>query len=243
MAQELLVDDLIDDGQRIIDQFLTDGIDVAVGFWATSDETSWRLYIASPAFDDHDPGAAANLVYDSVGKVPDLTISPALDLFAINDQNPAARAALKIAGRPGKKEGTRYRGSRLGNLPIEEAYIYPKPEIPVRQAFIVTCVRDDQTGRWSASTKKAEYYRSLRPKGAVSYSTAQWLGAKGGEEKFAHVYVLVEVDPLLDERTIATNPVILQTLVEQAQAMADEMFKAKHPDAMIEHQPLVMNLV
>jgi hypothetical protein len=239
MAQELLVDAQIDDGQRIIDQFLADGLDVAVAFWAESNEGLWRLYIASPAFDDRKPGAAASAVYDSLSKLPDLTIEPALDIRTINDQNPMARDALKIAGRPGKKEGIRYRGGRLGDLPIEEAYIYPKPEIPVRQAFIVTYKRQKDRDHWLATTRKAEFCRNLRPKGAVSYSTAQWLGGK--EEDFAHVYVLVEIDPLLDERTIAANPVILITLTEQARAMADEMFKTKHPNAKIEHDNLTIH--
>jgi hypothetical protein len=64
-----------------------------------------------------------------------------------------------------------------------------------------------------------------------------WVGRK----KTSPMSILVEIDPLLDERTIATNPVILITLAEQARAMGDEMFRSKHPDAAIEHQPLIMN--
>jgi hypothetical protein len=130
---------------------------------------------------------------------------------------------------------------RLGDLPIEEAYIYPKPEIPVRPSFIVTYRQEGDSNRWLATTKKDQLYRSLRPNGAVSYSKAQWLG--DGPEKLAHVYVLVEVDPLLDEKTIATNPVILTTLADQARSMTDEMFISKNTDSILEHQSLVMNLV
>ena len=64
-----------------------------------------------------------------------------------------------------------------------------------------------------------------------------------GPAKIAHIYVLVEVDPLLDERTIAINAVILMKLAEQARSMADEMFKSKNPDAIIEHRNLAMSLV
>jgi hypothetical protein len=235
MAEELLVDDQIDTGQLIVDQLLADGFDVAVAFWVKNDEGLWRLYLASPGFDDRKPRDNYLAIRDSLAKVP----NPEARFWPINlidERNPIARDALRIAGRPGKKEGIRYRGTRLGDLPIEEAYIYPKPEIPVRQAFIITYKRQNDTNRWSATTRRAEYYRTLRPTGAVSYSAAQWLGEKPGEEDLAHVYVLVEVDPLLDERTIATNPVILMTLAEQARSMADEMFKTKHPDASIEHK-------
>jgi hypothetical protein len=240
MAEELLVDDQIDGGQMTIDRFLEDGLDVAVAFWIKTDEGFWRLYIASPFFDDRKPGENYLKVRESLRKVPDPEVQ-FWPIYLINDQNPAARDALKIAGHPGKKEGIRYRGPRLGDLPIEEAYIYPRPRIPVRQAFIVTYKREDRSNRWSATTERKEISRNLRPKGALAYSKAQGLGEQA--DRFAHVYVLVEVDPLLDERTIATNPVILQTLADQARSMADEMFKSKNPDAIIEHQKLVMSLV
>lgn len=243
MAEKILVDDQIDDGQRIIDQLLADGIDVTVAFWARSDEGSWDLYIASTGFNKRKPLEASRAFYDSVSKVKDLTILPWVDIRMIDEQDAIARDAIKIAERKGTKGPIRYRGRRLGDLGLSRAYIYPRPQIPARQAFIITYKRKEQTNEWSASTRKAEYYRTLKPKGAVSYSTAQWLGDKEGEEKFAHVYVLVEVDPLIDDRTIASNPVILSTMSEQAREMADEMFKSKHPDAIIEHQNLVMNLV
>ena len=157
---------------------------------------------------------------------------PALDIDLINDQNPMARDALKIAGRPGKKEGIRYRGPRLGDLPIEEAYIYPKPAIPLRQSFTITYERQSETNQWLATTRK----RELSSLGASTKERCPtrrlngWVTRKGRED-FAPIHVLVEVDPSLDERTIATNPVILDDLLEQARSMADEMFKEKHPDA------------
>ncbi len=243
MAEKILVDDQIDDGQRIIDELLSDGIDVTIAFWARPDGGSWHLYIASPGFNKRKPLEASRAFYDSVSKVKDLTILPWVDIRMIDDQDVIARDAIKIAERKGAKGPSRYRGARLGDLGLSRAYIYTRPQVPARQAFIVTYKRKEQTNEWSASTKRAEYYRTLRPKGAVSYSAAQWLGDGEGEEKFAHVYVLIEVDPLIDDRTIASNPVILASMAEQAREMADEMFKSKHADAMIEHQNLVMNLV
>lgn len=164
MAQEILVDDQIDDGQRIIDQFLADGLEVAVAFWAKPAAGSWSLYIASPGFNDRKPVEASRAVYDSVSKVTDLTILPWLDIRMIDDQDSIARDALRIAGHKGTKGPIRYRGTRLGDLGIAKAYIYPKPELPVRQAFIVTYKRQKGKNEWSASTRRAEYYRTLRPR-------------------------------------------------------------------------------
>jgi hypothetical protein len=101
MAEELLVDDQIDGGQMAIDQLLADGVDVTVAFWAKPHERSWRMYIASPAFDDGKPGDNYLAVRDSLSKVPNPEVR-FWPINLINDQNPAARDALKIAGRPGK---------------------------------------------------------------------------------------------------------------------------------------------
>ena len=233
MAEELLVDDQIDDGQRIIDQLLADGFDPAAAFWAKSDEGLWRLYIASPAFDDRKPGAATRAVYDSFSKVPDLTIEPALDIRLINDKNRIARDAIEIAGRLGKKEGIRYPGRRLGNLPIEEAYIYARPVLPLRQSFTITYVRQAESNEWAATTRRGELYRGMRHKGFVS--SAHGPGDEPSGHMFALVDVWVEVNPMLDERMIATNPVILTTLADQARSLADAIFKKTYPEATIHH--------
>jgi hypothetical protein len=234
MAEELLVDDQIDGGQMAIDRLLEDGFDVTVAFWIKTDEGFWRLHIASPAFDDRKPGENSIKVRESLRKVQDPQVQ-FWPIYLISDQNPAARDALKIAGRPGKKEGIRYRGTRLGDLPIEEAYIYPRPAVPLRQSFTISYVRQGESNEWLVTTRKGELYRGVRPKGAVSYSTALYEGEKPGDQKFAIIHVLVEVDPSIDERTIAANPVILSHLVEQAQSLADGMFKQRHPEATIHH--------
>jgi hypothetical protein len=238
MAEELLVDDQIDNGQAIIDQLLADGIDVAVAFWVKNDEGLWRLSIASPRFDDRKPGENYLAIRDSLAKVPDPE-ARFWPINLINDRNPAARDALRIAGRPGKEEGIRYRGPRLGELPIDDAYIYPRPAVPLRQSFTISYVRQGNSNEWSATTRKGELYRRVRPKGVVSYSTALYEGEKPEDQRFALIHVLVEVEPLLDERTIAANPVILSHLVEQAQSLADGMFRQRHPAAEIHHHDMV----
>lgn len=239
MAEELLVDDQIDNGQRVIDQFLEDGVEVAVGFWVRNDEGLWRPYIASPSFDDRKPGENYLKVRESLRKIPDQEVQ-FWPINLINDQNPAARDAIKIAGRPGKDEGIRYRGTRLGDLVIEEAYIYPRPAIPLRQSFAISYVRQEESNDWVATTHKGELYRQVRPKGIMSYSTAQYAGEKPEDLKFAIINVLVEVDPSLDERAIAANPCILSGLVDQAQSLADGMFRQRHPGATIEHEELAL---
>ena len=75
----------------------------------------------------------------------------------------------------------------------------------------------------------------MSAKGAVAYSTALWEGEKEGDEDHATVSVLLEVDPNFDEENTFIHPDVWNLLKSQARQMADEMFKSRHPDAVIEH--------
>lgn len=238
MAEELLVDSRIDDGQRLIDQLLADGFEITGAFWAKEDEGRWSLYFASPAFNDKKPGESFPAVYDSLSKVPGSTIELGLDIRLVNDRNPIAQDAIKIAGHPSPKDPIRYRGTRLGTLPIEDAYIYPRPAIPLRQAFTIFYVRQGESNEWSATTRKEELHRGLRLKGFVS--SAHGPGDKMEDHKFVTIHVWVEVTPSLDERTIAANPVIQRTLVDQAQSLADEVLRKDYPGATIHHHDMAL---
>lgn len=240
MAEELLVDDQIDNGQAIIDRLLADGHDVTTAFWIKNDEGLWRMYLASPSFDERKPGETYLSIRDSLAKVPDEE-ARFWPLNLINDQNPIARDALKIAGRPGKKEGIRYRGPRLGDLAIEEAYIYPRPAVPLRQEFEISYMRRGESDEWSATTRKGQLYRGLRHKGFVS--SAHGPGEKSQDHRFALVDVWIEVDPSLDEPTIAAHPTLATTLTDQARSLADAIFKRTYPKAVIHHQDMALTPV
>ena len=50
MDTEILVDDRIEDGQRLVSQLVRDGFAVVAAFWIKpSEEELWQLYIASPS--------------------------------------------------------------------------------------------------------------------------------------------------------------------------------------------------
>jgi hypothetical protein len=235
---ELLVENELDEGQLLIDQLIRDGFDVSVAFWAkTSDDGSWRLFIGSPVVETGGATTAYHRVYSSLGAIHASSIEPST-ITLLNEKDPTTQTAIKLRDRLPSKIPTRYHGRRLDGLSVAEAYIYPKTEIPLRQSFIVSYVRQGETNIWLATTRRREFYRGLKSAGAMSLSTGLWLGDKPGDEKFAHVYVLVEVDPLLDEQTITAHPSLLITFAEQARLLADEMFKKKHPDSVIEHVPL-----
>jgi hypothetical protein len=130
MDTELLVESHIDDGQRLVEQLVRDDFEISVAFWVkTSEEGLWHLYIASPSVDEDKLGEAYRKLYASLAKISDSTVSPS-DIKLINDANAISRDVLAIRDRYPAKIPTRFRGKRIGNVSIVEAYIYPTPMRP-----------------------------------------------------------------------------------------------------------------
>jgi hypothetical protein len=151
-----------------------------------------------------------------------------------------SRAAIELRDRLPARIPTRYHGQRLGPLPVKEVYIYEKLEIPLRQSFLITYVWQGKSTDWVATTRRQEFYLGHEENGAISYSTAQWAGEDPGGEKFAHVYVMVEVASGLDESAILSNQIMMIHLGKQARLAVDQLFREKHPDASITHQALAL---
>ena len=77
MDTKLLVVKQIDDGERIIDQLMSDGFEVTAASWVkTAEEGLWDLYIASPLVEANRPGEAYRTLYASISKIPGLAWIP-----------------------------------------------------------------------------------------------------------------------------------------------------------------------
>jgi hypothetical protein len=124
--QELLVDNRINDGEKLLAQLVRSGFDVTVAFWVlTSEESSWFLYIGSTTVDPGTLGDAYRKMYASLTKVPDVSLSFS-EVKLVHPSNPIARDAIAERDRRPGRIPVQYRGKRLGNMAVEEAYIYPK---------------------------------------------------------------------------------------------------------------------
>jgi hypothetical protein len=124
MDTATLVDERIDEGERFLDEHRKTGFDVAVAFWAlTSEEGLWFLYIASPVVDTAGLAEAYRRVYTEFSRSQARWINRS-DIKLIGSKSPIARDAIAYQS---SSLPTRYGGRKLGNLIIEEAYIYPKP--------------------------------------------------------------------------------------------------------------------
>lgn len=128
MAQATLVGARIIDGQRLIDRLTREGVDVTSAAWIKeSDSGDWYLYLATPLVRED---GATKPAYRRVNAViremqkEGFGMDP-FEIKVIGPDDPIAKDVVATrSGRPGQPP-TPFRGSRLGELAIEETYIYP----------------------------------------------------------------------------------------------------------------------
>jgi len=148
MDTEILVENRIVDGQKLIRELSRSGFDVSVAFWVRLSESDvWILYIGSRSISPDKPGEEYTILYSCLNHVPDVSIGLS-EIYVIPFSDPIARAAIAIRDRNRKRIPARYEGKRLGNLDIEEAWIYPE-----RFPWLV---RFGPNGHWQVLVSEAE---------------------------------------------------------------------------------------
>ena len=115
--------ELIDDGKKYLDHLRRVGVDVRVAFWAlTTEEETWYLYIASRLVDDDGLAAAYRKIYPELARSQVEWVARS-DIKLISSQSPIADEAVAFQDA---RLATKFGGRKLGNLIVEDAYIYPK---------------------------------------------------------------------------------------------------------------------
>jgi hypothetical protein len=128
MAQATLVDLQIHEGQRLIERLVREGIPVTAAAWVKEAESGdWYLYLATPLVgDDGATLPAYRRVNPIIRELEKEGFG--MDFFdkkVIGAHDPMAQdMVVHRRGRPGGPP-TPFRGSRLGDVEVEEAYIYP----------------------------------------------------------------------------------------------------------------------
>ena len=138
MVQALLVEMQIQEGKRLIDQLLQEGVAIPVAAWVKeSDCGYWYLYLATP------------LVSDKVGTTPAYRRVKAvirelqkdafeIDLDEIKVIGPHERIAKDMVARrhPGWTRRPTWLRGRFEELGVEEALIYPPIGAPRKVAAV-----------------------------------------------------------------------------------------------------------
>jgi hypothetical protein len=126
MDTELLVENRIEDGQKLVTELVVAGFDVSVAAWVkTGEEGLWSLYIGSTSAESSRIGDAYRTLYACLSKIPDPWVDMS-EVQLIEASNPIAKDAMAARDRQPGRLPLRFQGKRLGNLSIEEAYIYPR---------------------------------------------------------------------------------------------------------------------
>lgn len=127
MDQGSLVTQQIDAGARFVGEF-DKYTPVRVAFWLKgTDDNQWFLYVAGDRIDDSNFDVAYGEVIRLTAKMPDPWLDP-FQIKVVGTNEPVAKAVLQIQEKyPPGKLPTRYHGRQLGDLSVEEVYIYPLP--------------------------------------------------------------------------------------------------------------------
>lgn len=130
MDQDTLVDDIQDEGARLIEQLTSSGFPVTVGFWVlASHDGRWYFYIVSPEA-SHDSGGYRKL-HAAIRQLPATRWIDTYAIRLIGPDDPIAKDLLERVDRfnkadiPVTKLGSRLR--MLGDLAVEQAVVYPLP--------------------------------------------------------------------------------------------------------------------
>jgi hypothetical protein len=177
----------------------------------------WSLYIATPLLDEKGATRAYREVYRVLRSLENPWVTDS-DISLVGQDEPITRDALEIIRRYPARLPTRSRRSQLGNLAVEESYIYPPMEYQgkaPRLSFTVSYLRRGSTNEWNAKTTRSELIKGTKAKGAVGYSTTHWEGETSADVKHATVLVLLEIDPRIAISDIEDDQELLRTLTNR----------------------------
>ncbi len=125
MDQATLVDHQIDDVPKLIDQLKRDNFDVKAAFWIyTSEADQWFLYVVSEAVNQVGGTQSYKIVYESMRQLTGLWINP-FEVKLVAPDHPIAKEVMDFQRKSHARVPTRLRASRLGDIYVEYAIIYP----------------------------------------------------------------------------------------------------------------------
>ena|SRR5437899_2691185 len=125
MDKETLVEKQINDGAKIVEKLRESGFDVAAAWWMkSSEEGLWFLYIASKEVDEKGIKAAYRAVSTVMHGLGQLWVDR-FEVKLVSPDNPITKDVLDILARYPGTLATRYGGKKLGNVSIDDSYIYP----------------------------------------------------------------------------------------------------------------------
>jgi hypothetical protein len=130
--KEPLVDTLVEDGRRLIERLVEEGIGVKAACWLyEAEEGKWFLSLATPLVgEDEGTKEAYRRVLAVMRRMPEPFWIGTLDVKLISPQHPIARAVQDFHRRHTGPSPIHYDWTQFGGLSVEGVYVYPPA--PVR---------------------------------------------------------------------------------------------------------------
>jgi hypothetical protein len=130
MDKDTLVENRINYGRLLVEELPQRGFPVAAGFWLKPTvDGKWRFYLVSSAVDAEGLTEAYGQLHPVVRAMPQPFWIDPLEIKLIGPSNPIARDAiayLSSASAP-RLAPVPWGGTRLGDVIVDEAYLYPLP--------------------------------------------------------------------------------------------------------------------
>ena len=125
MDQATLVEHQIDDVPRLIERLNGDGFDAKAAFWLyTSEADQWFLYLVSDVVDQKGETEAYKIVYRALRRLTNASVNP-FEVKLVGLDDPYAKAVIDFLSKRHAPVPSRLRSTRLGDVYLERAYIYP----------------------------------------------------------------------------------------------------------------------
>jgi hypothetical protein len=133
MDQGPLVKEQIEDGKRFLQRLTEEGFPITAAAWIkASERPRWYLYIATPLVtEDTDKRQVYRRINTVFDQMPQPFWMEMFQTMAIAPSSPVAQAVAGPYQRYAGRGPLRYNGELLGDLSVEEAYIYPASALEV----------------------------------------------------------------------------------------------------------------
>lgn len=129
MDSETLVDQSIDEGQRLLNELARQDFDVRIAFWVKPVGVDrWLLYIVSPVVDEVGTLTGYQRVLRALRVVEPTRLSGS-KITLIGEKDPIAKDILDLRKRHPSPLANHFYDTLLGNLACEEVYVYSKENL------------------------------------------------------------------------------------------------------------------
>ena len=126
MGPVALVTNEIEDGEKLIERLVQDGVKVKAAAWIKREEDfRWRLYLALPGVERKGSADAYQRIGEILRQMPQPILIESGETKIIDAKDPLAVAVAEYERKYAGRGLLRYKGDRLGSEYIEGAYIYP----------------------------------------------------------------------------------------------------------------------